>query len=303
MDNLRGSLLMVAAMAGFAVEDVLIKQIASKLPMGEVLALIGCGGTLIFGTLALGNGKRVLSREALSRLVLLRNLGEVIGSVCFVAALVLTTLSSASAILQATPLAVTLGAALFLGESVGWRRWTAVGIGFVGVLLIIQPGLAGFSPASLLTVVAVAALAVRDVCSRAVPAHISSLQLAAWAFMSLVPAGLAVMVAMGTPPVVPAAPDALRLGAVFVVGGLAYYALIGATRIGEVSAVVPFRYTRLVFAMILGNLVFGERPGALMLTGAALVVGTGIYTFWRGTAARAARDPACSAARAARARQ
>src|SRR5690606_12013902 len=132
--------------------------------------LIGCGGTVTFGTLAVVNGKRLLSRDALSRTVLLRHLGEVVGSATFVAALVLTTLSSASAILQATPLAVTLGAALFLGESVGWRRWTAVCIGFVGVLLIIQPGLAGFTPASLLAVVAVAALALRDVCSRAVPA-------------------------------------------------------------------------------------------------------------------------------------
>src|SRR5690606_20598414 len=164
MDNLRGSLLMVAAMAGFALEDVLIKQIASGVPIGQVLALIGCGGTLIFGTLALVNGKPVMSRDALLRVVVLRNLGEVVGS-------------------------VTLGAALFLGESVGWRRWTAVGIGFVGVLLIIQPGLAGFAPASLLAVVAVAALAMRDVCSRAVPTAISSFQLAAWAFMSLVPAG------------------------------------------------------------------------------------------------------------------
>jgi drug/metabolite transporter (DMT)-like permease len=281
-NNLRGSLLMVAAMFGFALEDVLIKQMAAALPMGQLLALIGCGGTFIFGTLALVNGKRVISRAALSGVIVLRNLGEVIGSVTFVAALVLTTLSSASAILQATPLAVTLGAALFLGESVGWRRWTAAGIGFAGVLLIIQPGLAGFTPASLLALIAVAALALRDLCSRAVPAEITSVQLAAWAFMSIVPAGLAMMVALGTPPVVPSAPDIARFGAIYVVGGFAYYALVAATRTGEVSAVVPFRYTRLVFAIILGNLIFGERPDALMLTGAALIVVTGIYTIWRG---------------------
>jgi len=288
MDNLRGSLLMVASMAGFALEDVLIKQMAASVPMGQVLALVGCGGALIFSALALVNGKRVMSREALSRLIVLRNLGEVIGSVCFVAALVLTTLSSASAILQATPLAVTLGAALFLGESVGWRRWTAVAIGFVGVLLIIQPGLAGFTPASLFAVVAVAALAMRDLCSRAVPTSIASTQLAAWAFISIVPAGAAMMLVMGTPPVMPAAPDIVRLGAIFAVGSAAYYALVGATRVGEVSAVVPFRYTRLVFALILGNLIFGERPDPLMLTGAALIVGTGVYTVWRSAGAAAA---------------
>ncbi|HEX6993701.1 MAG TPA: DMT family transporter [Gammaproteobacteria bacterium] len=284
MDNVRGSVLMVAAMAGFALEDVLIKQMASALPIGQVLALIGCGGTLVFGTLSRVNGRRVITRDALSRLIVLRNVGEVVGSVTFVAALALTTLSSASAILQATPLAVTLGAALFLGEPVGWRRWTAVAIGFVGVLLIIQPGLAGFTPASLLAVVAVAALAMRDLCSRVVPADIASTQLAAWAFMSLVPAGLGTMLAMGTPPVLLSAPDAARLGAVFVVSGLAYYALVAATRIGEVSAVVPFRYTRLVFALILGRVVFGEHPDPLMLSGAGLIVGTGVYTIWRSAA-------------------
>ncbi len=291
MENVRGSMLMVAAMAGFALEDMLIKQMAAALPMGQVLALIGCGGTVVFSTLTLAGGRPLLSPALLSRAVVLRNLGEMIASVSFVAALVLSTLSSASAILQATPLAVTLGAALFLGESVGWRRWTAVVVGFAGVLLIIQPGLAGFTPASLLAVVAVAALAVRDLASRAVPSDITSAQLAAWAFASIIPAGLALMLVMGTPPAMPAAPDMARLGAVFVVGGGGYYALVGATRTGEVSVVVPFRYTRLVFAMIIGGLVFGERPNALMLSGAALIVGTGLYTIWRGRSALSKPPP------------
>lgn len=282
MDNVRGSVLMVAAMTGFALEDMLIKQMAEAIPMGQVLALIGCGGTLIFSALTLAKGKRLVSRVLLSRPVVLRNLGEMIASVCFVAALVLSTLSSASAILQATPLAVTLGAALFLGESVGWRRWTAIVVGLVGVMLIVQPGLAGFTPASLLAVVAVAALAVRDLSSRAVPSDVTSAQLAAWAFASVIPAGLAAMMVMGTPAAMPEPADMARLGAVFVVGGCGYYALVGATRTGEVSVVVPFRYTRLVFAMILGSLVFDERPDPLMLTGAALIVSTGLYTIWRG---------------------
>ena len=281
IDNLRGSLLMVASMAGFALEDVLIKQMAAALPIGQVLALLGCGGTVIFSALALVMGKPLVSRALLAPSVVLRNLGEVIGSVTFVLALVLTTLSSASAILQATPLVVTLGAALFLRESVGWRRWTAIAFGLAGVLLVIQPGLAGFTPASLLAVVAVVALAVRDLCSRAVPQSIASVQLAAWAFMSIIPAGLALMLAMDTPPAVPAAPDVVRLGAVFGISALAYYALVAATRIGEISAVVPFRYTRLVFAMFLGHLIFAERPDPLMLCGAALIVGTGLYTIWR----------------------
>ncbi len=175
---------MVGAMAGFALEDVLLKQMAAGLPVGQVLALTGAGGGLIFSLLATFSGRPVVTRLLLLRPVMLRNLTEAIGSAAYISALALSTLSSASAILQATPLAVTLGAALFLGETVRWRRWTAIGIGFIGVLLIIQPGLAGFTPASLLAVVAVLMLALRDLSSRAVPADVSSAQLSAWGFMS-----------------------------------------------------------------------------------------------------------------------
>lgn len=272
---------MVGAMACFALEDVLIKQLARAMPTGQVLMLIGAGGGVVFGLMARLSGRPLLSRALLLRPVLVRNLSEAVGSVAFILALVFTTLSGASAILQATPLAVTLGAALFLGERVGWRRWTAIGIGFIGVLLIIQPGLAGFTPASLFSVVAVFLLAARDLASRAVPAGVASVQLASWGFLSLVPGGVAVLLVMGDPPATLAASDLLRLAATLVIGCLGYYAIIAATRVGEISAVVPFRYTRLVFAMVLGALVFGERPGALMLLGSALVIGTGLYTIWR----------------------
>lgn len=294
MENLRGSLLMVAAMTGFALEDVLIKLMAGALPMGQVVALLGCGGALNFGVLAIARGRPLLSPALLSFPVMLRNLAEAVAAVSFVAAIVLTSLSSASAILQTTPLAITLGAALFLGEPVGWRRWTAIAVGFAGVLLIVQPGLAGFTPASLLAVVAVAGVALRDLASRAVPADVTTIQLSAWGFAVLIPAGLLMMLAMGEAPVMPGALDLARLAGAFVVGGIGYYALVRATRTGEVSVVVPFRYSRLVFAMILGALVFGERPDALMLAGAALVVGAGLYTIWREARLRPKAVPECA---------
>lgn len=272
---------MVGAMAFFAIEDMLIKQLAARMPIGQVVMLLGAGGGVVFTLLAAMSGRSLMSRALLLRPVLLRNLSEAVGSVMFILALVFTTLSGASAILQATPLAVTLGAALFLGERVGWRRWTAIGTGFIGVLLIIQPGLAGFTPASLFAVAGVFLLAARDLASRAVPAEVASVQLAAWGFLSLLPGGTIVLRAMGDPLAAIAAPDLLRLAATVAIGCCGYYAIIAATRVGEISAVVPFRYTRLVFAMVLGAAVFGERPGALMLLGSALVIGTGLYTIWR----------------------
>ncbi len=272
---------MVAAMAGFAVEDVLIKQMATGLPVGQVLAMVGTGCGLLFVLICLWRGERLLSRTFFYAPVVLRNLGEAAGSAAFVTALALTTLSSASAILQATPLAVTLGAALFLGETVRWRRWTAIALGFAGVLMIIQPGMSAFEPASLLALLAVVMLAVRDLASRATPRDVSSIQLAAWGLLSLVPAGLLLLLFTGTAMLRPAMADLLRLAGIIVIGGSAYYAVVIATRIGELSAVMPFRYTRLVFALALAALVFGERPDVLMLLGAGLVVGTGLYTIWR----------------------
>ncbi len=286
MNNLRGSLLMVAAMLGFALEDVVIKQMALNLPMGQVVALIGCGGVVIFAVLTRLNGRAVAPRVLFSRAVMLRNLGELIASAGFVSAFVLTSLSSASAILQATPLAVTLGAALILGEHVGWRRWTAIAVGFAGVLLIIQPGLAGFAPASLLAVIAVAGLALRDLVTRAVPREVSGVQLTTWGYGAVIPAGLLLMLLMGEAPEAMALSDLALLLAAYLVGGLGYYALVGATRTGEVSVVVSFRYSRLVFALILGALMFAERPDPLMLVGAALIVGAGLYTMYRETRKR-----------------
>lgn len=286
MDNLRGSFLMVAAMAGFALEDMLIKQLSAGLPVGQIVAMLGLGGTLIFATLTLARGERVWSPVFLSRPVFLRNLGEMIATASFVTALVLIPLSTASAILQTAPLAVTLGAALFLGEPVGWRRWSAIAVGLIGVMLIIRPGLAGFSPASLAAVLAVAALALRDLAVRAVPPRVTSAQLSAWGFATVMPTGLLMMLAMATPPELPAAPDLVRLGSALVAGGLGYYAVVAATRTGDVAVVVPFRYTRLVFALILGALVFGERPDAMTLSGATLIVAAGLYTIWREARAR-----------------
>jgi drug/metabolite transporter (DMT)-like permease len=272
---------MAAAMAGFAIEDVLIKQMAMHLPVGQVLAMVGTGAGLLFSLICLGQGVPVFSRMLLYAPVMVRNLSEAGGSLAFVTALSLTTLSGASAILQATPLAVTLGAALFLGEQVRWRRWTAIVIGLAGVLLIIRPGMSDFEPASLLALLAVFILGARDLASRVTPPEVSSMQLAAWGMLSLVPAGVLSLLLTGTAPAAVSLPDLLRLLGILGVGGGAYYAVVLATRIGDLGAVMPFRYARLVFALVLAYLVFGERPDALMLLGSALIVGTGLYTLWR----------------------
>lgn len=279
-DNLRGSALMVLAMIGFAVEDMFVKLLSDNLPVGQILLMLGLSGTVVFALMARAQGARLLIPALFSPAVMLRNLGEVIAALGYVTAIALTTLSSASAILQATPLAVTLGAALFMGAQVGWRRWAAILVGFLGVLMIVRPGLDGFQPASLFAVLAVVGLAIRDLATRAVPGTVSSMQLSCYAFAMLVLTGAAMLALSGDPVALTPFNWACLLGAM-VFGVMGYYFIVGAMRIGDVAAVTPFRYTRLVFALMLGVILLGERPDIWTLSGALIVIASGLYTLIR----------------------
>jgi len=280
MENLRGSILMVAAMAGFAVEDMFLKSVSRGLPVGLILMIFGTGGMLAFAALVKRRGERLFHPAILSRPILAKAVCEVAGRLFYTLALAFTPLSSASAILQATPLVVVAGAALIFGEKVGWRRWSAIAVGFAGVMIILRPGLEGFEAASLLAVAGMLGFAGRDLATRAAPPVLSNVQLGVYGFFMLIPTG-AVLLAFTGGAQMPDAVQAGQLAAATVFGVAAYYALTAAMRIGEVSVVTPFRYTRLVFALILGVLVFAERPDAMTLLGSAVIVGSGIYTLLR----------------------
>lgn len=281
MDNLRGAILMVLAMLGFAIEDSFIKLMGDALPVGQIIILLGIGGSTVFGIIVLAQGRALFERAMLTAPVLIRGLGEIFGTMCFISAIVFTPLSTASAILQATPLVVTLGAALFLGETVGWRRWSAIMVGFIGVLMIIRPGMEGFSPLSLFALGGVFGLAARDVATRKVGPNLSTMQLSFLGFLVLIPAGVIMLFITGQSP---EAMDIRIIGlmiASITIAVFAYYAIVAAMRVGEVSFVSPFRYSRLIFALIIGISFFGERPDLFTLLGASIIVASGIYTVLR----------------------
>jgi drug/metabolite transporter (DMT)-like permease len=281
MENLRGAALMVLAMLLFALEDMLIKFMATSLPVGQIVGMLGLGSALLLALVLQLRGQPLFTLAILSPAILLRALGELVGTIGFVTAIALTPLSTASAILQATPLFVTLGAALFLQEAVGWRRWTAILVGFFGVLLIIRPGLEGFSWMSLFAVQGVIGLGIRDLATRRVPREISSLQLSFWAFLVLIPAAGLMMWANGETLTLPGQTAMAFYATAILIGIAAYYCIVAAMRLGEISFVTPFRYTRILFALVIGIGVFGERPDALTLLGAAIIVLSGLYTLWR----------------------
>ncbi|WP_299702654.1 DMT family transporter [uncultured Tateyamaria sp.] len=281
MDNLRGAGLMVLAMLCFAIEDMFIKLLGGAIPVGQLLALLGAGGAFIMAGACVRQGQPLVSRALLGRAMLIRNAGEVIGSLGFVTALVLVPLATASAILQTTPLMVTLGAAIFLAEPVGWRRWAAILVGLCGVLLIVRPGLEGFDWNVLFAVQGMIGLSIRDLATRRVPATLSALQLSFVAFALLVPTGMGLMLASGTSFVAPTANEWGLLAIASVIGAISYRFIVMAMRMGDVSFVTPFRYTRMVFALIIGVLIFSEAPDMLTLIGVAIIIASGLFTLWR----------------------
>lgn len=275
-----GPVLMTAAMALFALEDVLLKAAMREISVGFGLTVFGLGGMAVFLVWAGARAERLFHPAIFSRPLILRSLSEVGGRLFYTLAFALAPLSLVSAILQATPLVVALGAVVFFGEKVGWRRWSAISFGFLGVLMILRPGTDAFTATSIFAVLGMLGFAGRDLATRASPPSMSNIQLGVYGFLMLVIAGL-IMMAVAGPGPLPSAPTTARLVAAIAVGVLAYTCLTASMRVGEVSLTVPFRYTRLLFAMVLGIAIFGERPDLMTWAGSAVIVASGLYTLMR----------------------
>ncbi|MDU8913184.1 DMT family transporter [Aestuariicoccus sp. MJ-SS9] len=271
---------MILSMALLALSDMFIKLAAARVPVGQVMLLLSLGGTLLFMLMARLRGMKVLTRQALHPIVLARNGFEIIGGFGIVLGIAMIPLSVFAAIMQAAPLVVTLGAALFLREPVGWRRWAAIAVGLTGMLLVIKPGTEAFAPASLFAVIGVTGLAARDLITRMIPDEIPSLALSTWGFAATIPMGAVLLWVMGDT-MTPDVPGLWAISGAVVVTTAGYYGVTTAMRLAPAAIVSPFRYSRLVFTMGLGVLVFGERPDATTLTGAAIVIAAGLYTFLR----------------------
>ena len=280
MDNLKGILFMILAMAGFACEDLFIKMLSENLPISEIIIILGFSGSIIFLIIGLLTKAPIFHQGLLTTPVIIRTLCELFGALFFVLAIALTPLSSASAIIQVMPLLVTIGAAIFFKEKVGWRRWTAVFIGFIGVLLILRPGFGSFMPASIFALLGATFLAGRDLATRAIEVKLPSVTISLYAFLAFGVSGI-MLIPFSSEMLVPSSKDILFFAGASAFGVIAYYSIVIAARTGEMSVISPFRYSRLVFAMLLSIIVLSERPDILTLLGAAIIVASGVYTFVR----------------------
>jgi drug/metabolite transporter (DMT)-like permease len=271
---------MILAMATFAMGDAFVKISSSSMSVSQVLIFMSTPGLIIFATLAQRAGQSPFSHAFFARPVILRNCVEGITAICMVSALSMAPLALVISIIQAVPLIVTLGAAVVLKEHVGPRRWIAVIAGFFGVMLMLRPDASGISIGAVFALVAAVGLSMRDLITRVMPAKIGTLQMATWGTAAMIPAGLLLIPFTG-PHTMPSLSAWTIVLCASLANAIGYYSITAAMRLGEVSFVTPFRYTRLIFALIIAALFFHERPDTLTLIGAAIVIGSGLFVMWR----------------------
>ena len=278
-ENLRGIAAMLAAMGSLIVNDCFLKIAAGELPTGEAIFLRGLFATLLcIGFLAATGGLGAL-RLAAGPWVQVRAGADVVATILYLHALMHMPIADATALLQFTPLAITAGAALFLGARVGWRRWLATAIGLAGVLIIVRPGGAGFNAYALLALSAIGFVTVRDLVTRRVGAAVPSMVVAATSSAAVMmgSALLALFESWVWPSIW--AMLLLFLAGVGLLGG--NYWIVVAMRTGEIAAVAPFRYSVILWAIAAGLVVWGEVPDLPTWIGIAIVTGAGVYTILR----------------------
>mgnify|MGYP002628330128 FL=1 len=271
---------MTGGMCAFTVNDAFMKSLSGDIPLFQAVLLRG-----IVAIICLTIMCRVMDQLHFNLprrdwgLIMLRTLGEVGGTYFFLTALFHMPIANVSAILQALPLAVSLAATLFLGEALGWRRFAAIAIGFVGVVLIIQPGGADFSSYSIYALIAVACITLRDLAVRRMSVQVPVVFVALIAAIGVTALGAIGSLFITWQPM--SATSAMQIGGATICLIFGYIFSVSAMRSGEISFVAPFRYTSLLVALILGMAVFDEWPNVLTVLGASIVVATGLFTLWR----------------------
>lgn len=283
---------MSLSMMFFVTGDTLVKYLSADLNLGQVIAARGFFALIIISSLM--QHKKVWKQLSVikNKWVISRHVSELGATLFFFTGLLHTPLGNTSAIMQALPLTVTMGAALFLSEKVGWRRWTAIFIGFIGVIIVIRPGVEGFNFYSLFILVAVFFITMRDLFTRKMGMSIPLLPINFIITFMIMLLGLVMMFMTG-------GWQPMNLGQLAIIlfsSGLiilANQSIMMAMREGDIAFISPFRYSNLIAALMLGYLFFGEIPDKWMILGSLIVVLTGIYTFHREriTAKQAADKP------------
>ena len=279
-NNMKGAALMTGCVSAYVINDAFMKLLFSEVALFQAIflrSIITVPPVLVMVWIT-KVAIRNLSKQD-KRLILLRVVAEIFTTIAFLTALKHMPLANVTAILQALPLAITMAAALFLSEPVGWRRWSAILVGFVGVLIVVRPGLEGFNIYSLSALMAVISVSVREISTRKLTSEVPTITVVlSTAVGSALFAGI--MMIGSEFDTVSALSWLLIIGAAVAVL-IATLLSVMAMRIGEIGFVSPFRYTSMLGAIGLGILLFGDWPDQPTLVGTLIIVSTGIYAFHR----------------------
>ena len=279
-ENLLGAALMTCCVLAYVLNDAVMKLLFADIYFFQAIFLRGLVSLPPLLILAFMT-KTLLQKYSTKnqRLIIIRILAEIGTTVTFLTALKHMPLANVTAILQSLPLAITMAAAIFLGEPVGWRRWSAICVGFTGVLIIIRPGLAGFNSYSLLALAAVILLTVREISTRQLDNKIPTVTVALSTTLGIT--AFASLMLIGTEWAdINFASWTLIIAAAAAVTVATLLSVV-AMRTGVIGFVSPFRYTSLIGAIGLGILLFGEWPDGITLMGAAIIAFAGIYSLYR----------------------
>jgi len=279
-DNLLGAALMTCCVLAYVLNDAVMKLLFADIDFFQAIFLRGLVSLPPLLILALMT-KTLLQKYSTKnqRLMIIRILAEIGTTVTFLTALKHMPLANVTAILQSLPLAITMAAAIFLGEPVGWRRWSAICVGFTGVLIIIRPGLAGFNSYSLLALAAVILLTVREISTRQLDNKIPTVTVALSTTLGIT--AFAALMLIGTEwAEINFVSWSLIIAAAAAVTVATLLSVV-AMRTGDIGFVSPFRYTSLIGAIGLGILLFGDWPDGITLLGAAIIAFAGIYSLYR----------------------
>ena len=279
-DNLLGAALMTCCVLAYVLNDAVMKLLFADIDFFQAIFLRGLVSLPPLLVLALMT-KTLLQKYSAKnqRLMIIRILAEIGTTVTFLTALKHMPLANVTAILQSLPLAITMAAAIFLGEPVGWRRWSAICVGFTGVLIIIRPGLAGFNSYSLLALAAVILLTVREISTRQLDNKVPTVTVALSTTLGIT-AFAALMLIGNEWAEINFVSWSLIIAAAAAVTVATLLSVV-AMRTGDIGFVSPFRYTSLIGAIGLGILLFGEWPDGMTLLGAVIIAFAGIYSLYR----------------------
>lgn len=278
-ENSKAITAMLLAMAAFLTNDAIVKFVHDELPLGQIIVMRSVFASILIYAASVAMGVHREFRHLAHPTVGWRTLGELGSTYFYLAALIHLPIANITSVLQSLPLLVTAAAAIFLGATVGWRRWTAIGIGFAGVLIIIRPGVSGFNEWSLVALCGVFCMVLRDLSTRRMPQAIPTFGVTLVTCFGVMALGGVMVIFEGWEPMTARQIGIIAAGSLFLLAG--YIFIIIAMRLGDIAIVSPFRYSSILWAILIGYVVWSEVPDALTLLGTAIVVSTGVYTFIR----------------------